>query len=406
MTRTHQAVIIGAGPAGLTAAAVLRDRGVEDVLIIDREQEAGGAPRHCGHRVFGLSQFKRLLSGPGYVRRLVQAAAGVPVLCGVTVTALHPGGKLDIVTPDGPERIAARCVLLATGARETPRAARLVSGGRPWGVLTTGALQQFVYLSGRKPFVRAVIVGTESVAFSALVTMRRAGIRPVAMLEPGRRVTTYRPAEWAAKLVFGTPVLTETKVTDIEGRARVEAVVIEHRGEKLRLPCDGIVFTGRFVPEAALVRASHLALDDATGGPRIDQYWRSSDPAYFAAGNVLRPVETAGVAALEGRAAALAMAENLAGRLPPPERAIPVEADEPIRFVYPQVIAQPGAPPGPLLFRARVSREVRGRLRLLVNGREAWSRRIHALPERRLRLPGRLVNPARLESVRVEIAPD
>lgn len=99
---------------------------------------------------------------------------------------------MRVLTPVGIQVLEAQRVLLALGTRETPRAARLVSGTRPWGVFTTGALQQLVYLAGFKPCTRAVIVGSELVSFSNLLTMRHAGIRPLAMLEESASVLAPR----------------------------------------------------------------------------------------------------------------------------------------------------------------------------------------------------------------------
>ena len=175
--KRHDVLILGAGPAGLSCAARLAELGVRDIVILERETAAGGVPRHCGHTAFGLREFRRLMSGPAYAKQLVASASNIGVRTRTTVTAIAPGGIVDIVDPEsGPDRIAGRAVLLAFGVRETPRSARLVSGDRPWGVTTTGALQQFVYLEHRKPFQRAVVVGSELVAFSALLTLRHAGI--------------------------------------------------------------------------------------------------------------------------------------------------------------------------------------------------------------------------------------
>lgn len=386
MTR-HDVIIVGAGPAGLSAARRLAELGIKDVLLLERESAAGGVPRHCGHTGFGLVEFHRPLHGPDYARRLVDLAAPAQIRTGTTVTRLLPGGEIEVVGAGGPERLAARAVLIATGARETPRSARLVGGTRPWGVTTTGALQQLVYLAGARPFDRAVIVGSELVSFSAILTLRHAGITPVAMLEENARITARRPADWIARALFRVPVLTEARLIAILGQRRVEAVEIERRGSHEQIACDGIVFTGRFVPEAALLPASPIEIDPATGGPSIDQHWRCSDPAYFAAGNLLRPIETSGTAWTEGRRAAECIAAALAGRLPAPARELRIAWAEPLRYVYPQRLSLPSAPDQKPVLRARVSRPVSGRLALLADGRELWSRRLSVLPERRIVIP-------------------
>ena len=146
--------------------------------------------------------------------------------------------------------------------------------------------------------------------------------------------------------------------------AKVEGVEIERDGRRRRIACDGVIFTGQFRPETAMLATSHLALDPATGGPMIDQYWRASDPAYFVAGNLLRPVETAGVALAEGRAAAQSIAASLGGRLPAAERMIALSAAAPLKYIYPQRLALPLASLSPLLLKARIQRRARGRLRL------------------------------------------
>jgi hypothetical protein len=128
-------------------------------------------------------------------------------------------------------------------------------------------------------------------------------------------------------------------------------------------------------------------MDPGTGGPMIDQHWRASDPHFFVAGNLLRPVETAGVAWAEGRAAADAIAAGLTGNLPAPSRIVSLSSEAPLKYVYPQRLAYPLGEVSPLMLKARVSRGARGRIRLMADGQELWSRAMTALPERRLSIP-------------------
>lgn len=401
---THDVLILGAGPAGLAAAAELKRLGVRDVVVIEREQQAGGVPRHCGHLGFGWKEFRRVLSGPSYAKRLVQAAAGIDVRTGTTALSLEPGGHVHIVSPEGQATITGRRVLLALGTRETPRSARLVSGSRPWGVFTTGALQQLVYLARTQPCKRAVIVGTELVAFSNLLTMRHAGIKPVAMLEPGDHVMAPAPGDWIARIAFATRVLTRTRVVAIHGTRTVTGVEIERAGERSVLACDGVVFTGRFVPEAAIVKVSHLALDAGTGGPVVDQYGRCSDPDYFVAGNLLRPVEASWTAWGEGRAVAHAIAASLHGALPAATRLIALEPQSPVRYVCPQRLAAPAPLPAALPFNARMVHATRGCLRVLAGKRVVWNQERRFLPERRIDLPFDTTHLGSTESLAVDFA--
>lgn len=400
----HHVLIIGAGPAGLSAAAQLATLGVRDVVVLEREQYAGGVPRHCGHTGFGWREFARLLTGPSYAKRLVESARNVRVRTGVTVLRVESDGVVHLATPSGPATLKGQRILLALGTRESPRAARLVSGTRPWGVLTTGALQQMVYLAGLRPFERAVIVGSELVSFSNLLTMRHAGIRPVALVEEGPRIIAPGPARAIARLVFGARVLTGMRIVAVHGGTHVSGVEVEGEGQREVLACDGVVFSGRFVPESAILRSSHLLLDPATGGPVVDQYGRCSDPTYFAAGNLLRSVEPSWTAWEEGRAVARCMAASLRRELPDAERFVSMHAEGAVRYVCPQRIAQPAPLPPALPINLRVSREVHGRLRLRSSAREVWGAQRQLLPERRILIPALSHLPADIDSLTVEVS--
>src|SRR4051794_36445163 len=161
-----QVLIVGAGPAGLSAAAELARTGRGDVLVLEREAEAGGIPRHSHHTGFGRRDLHRILTGPGYARRLVDraAGAGAGIRTSAMVTGWAEDGSAEVTSPDGRFRVDAGAVLIATGARERPRSGRLVPGDRPDGVFTTGQLQNHVHRSRGRPGRRAVVVGAELVS--------------------------------------------------------------------------------------------------------------------------------------------------------------------------------------------------------------------------------------------------
>lgn len=407
MTHSSDVLILGGGPAGLSCARALRGLGIHGVVLLEREGELGGIPRHCGHVGFGLREFGRIYSGPDYAKRLAdEAAAGADLRLRMTALTLEPGGLVRATGPNGPEDFQANAVVLALGARETPRSARLISGGRPFGVMNTGALQQFVYLRGKRPFERPVIIGSELVAFSTLLTLRHAGLKPLAIIEENARIIAREPGTWVARLGFGVPVLTGTRLLRIIGRDRVTGIEIDRGFGPEQMECDGVILTGKFRPETALIAPSHIEIDPGTSGPSIDGYFRCSDHHYFAAGNVLRGIETAGQCWREGRAVADMVIAGLEHRLPLRQPDAHVTLQGPLAYVYPQRIYRDAPTTNPLLFKARVARAVRGRLSVVVDGSVVWSRRISALPERRIawRLPARDMRTCQQVSVELDAA--
>jgi thioredoxin reductase len=336
-------VVVGAGPAGLTAARELaRDR---RVLVLDRESEAGGIPRHSDHLGYGVRDLRRVMTGPAYARRLLAAAldAGAEVRTEATVTGWSGERTLDVTSPQGRLAVTGDALVLATGARERPRSARLVAGDRPAGVLTTGQLQNLVHLQHRAPGARAVVVGSELVSWSAVLTLREAGTETVLMTTEHERGETWSALRAGARSALRVPLATRTRVVRVVGKDNVEGVEIRNlrTGQTRVVACDVVVFTGDWIPDHELARLAGLDLDPGTRGPRVDAALRTSRAGVFAVGNVVHPVDTADVAALDGRHVADHVRRWIDAREPgrPGARIV---AAEPFRWVAPSLLA-PGA---------------------------------------------------------------
>ena len=142
-------LIIGAGPAGLSAAIELKKSGVANVRVVEREKYAGGIPRHSHHPGYGIRDLKRFLSGPKYAKYYLDKAKqlGVEVSTTTTATDWVDKNTIKLTSPSGLEQVSAKAIVLATGARERGRSARAVAGKRPTGIYTTGSLQQATYSS-------------------------------------------------------------------------------------------------------------------------------------------------------------------------------------------------------------------------------------------------------------------
>ena len=384
------------------------------MLVADRESAPGGVPRHSWHTGYGLRDLRRVMTGPAYARSLVSAAlsAGAELRLGTTVTGWAPGPDgshaVTMTSPAGRQAVQAAAVLLATGCRERPRTARLVPGDRPAGVMTTGELQQRVYLGGERLAGRALVVGAEHVSFSAARTLEHAGANVVALVTEHERQQSYAAFRFGAAVRWRVPVWTCSAVRRIAGRGRLEGVEVAdvRTGAARFVPCELVVFTGDWIPDHELARLAGLAMDPGTRGPAVDTTLATSAPGMFAAGNLVHAAETADIAALSGRHAARHIAAFLGGEGAAggpgaaagsgvaaagsgwaPGARLPVLAEPPLRWISPNAIGSAAPPPlGRFVLRSAVFRrgvrlEVRQDGRLLARSRPA-----RLIPERPVHL--------------------
>jgi hypothetical protein len=269
--------------------------------------------------------------------------------------------------------------------------------------MTTGELQQRVYLGGERLAGRALVVGAEHVSFSAAVTLAHAGADVVALVTGHERQQSYAAFRFGAAVRWRVPVWTSSAVRRIAGRGRLEGVEVAdvRTGAARFVPCELVVFTGDWIPDHELARLAGLAMDPGTRGPVVDTTLATSVAGVFAAGNLVHAAETADIAALSGRHAARHIAVALHGGLeggPAPGLArgpgaraaaapVPVLVEPPLRWISPNAIGSAAPPPlGRFVLRSAGFRrgarlEVRQDGRLLVR-----TRPVRLIPERPVHL--------------------
>ncbi|MFE4950181.1 NAD(P)/FAD-dependent oxidoreductase [Leifsonia sp. NPDC056665] len=377
---TPTVLIIGGGPSGLRAAAELGPRVEGQVLVVERESVAGGIPRHSDHPGYGIRDMGKFISGPKYAHILRQRAskAGAKIMVNTMVTDWAGDLAVNATSPQGRITIQARVVILATGARERPRPARLIPGDRGHGVYTTGNLQNVVHLKHNKVGKRAVIVGSELVSWSAALTLKHVGCRTVLMTTEYPKPDAYFFFSKPGKIFFNTKIATRTKVTRIIGKPEVQAIEIENldTGKRDLIECDTVILTGDWIPDNELVRSAGLPVDPSNRAPVVDETLQTTRPGLFAIGNMLHPVDTADIAALDGAAVADHVLRYLAG-VAPHRSPLDVGTEAPLRWVSPSRVNLNGSEPP------------RGRLLL-------WTDRFVAFPKVVLKQQGSVVARKRL----------
>ena len=401
-------IVVGAGPAGLAAAIRLRELGIEDVLVIEREKRAGGILRQCIHDGFGLTRFGETLSGPEYAQRFLDLAEqmNIPVLENTAVLDITREKEVTAVSrTHGWMRFQAGAVVLAMGCRERTRGAIQIPGSRPAGVMTAGVAQSYINLHNIKVGDNAVILGSGDIGLIMARRLTLEGVRVQAVLEVLPYASGLPRNIQQCLDDYGIPLHLSHTVVDIRGTGRLESVVAARVDER-RLPvagsereffCDTLILSVGLIPENELSLGAGVILDPRTRGAVVDENFQTGVPGIFSAGNVLHVHDLVDFVSLEAEALAESVAEHVrSGRLRPCP--VVVEAGPDIGYVLPQRVS--GGKDFTLSLRVRSPRK-ECTVALRQNGRTILEKRLHkAIPAEMIRIPvkaGTLRGDAKLE---------
>ena len=344
-----QAIIVGGGPAGLAAALRLKEKGVNDILILERERLLGGILRQCIHDGFGLTRFGESFSGPEYAQRFIDKVAQAGIECITDCTVLDVTGNKVVTAVSrnhGMLQIQADAVLLTMGCRERTRGALATPGHRPAGVYTAGVAQNYINLQNIMVGKEVVILGSGDIGLimARRMTLEGAHVKGVYEVQP---YPSGLPRNIEQCLNdYNIPLHLSHTVVEIRGRERLTSVVVAQCDERFRpiagteqeIPCDTLILSVGLIPENELSLAAGVELDPRTRGAFVDEHCQTNVPGVFAAGNVLHVHDLVDFVSLEAEALADSAAEYLlTGSLP--ECNLEVKAGANVGHVIPQRIS-------------------------------------------------------------------
>ena len=364
MMKNADLVIIGGGPAGLAAAIEARRRGVENLLILERDSELGGILNQCIHNGFGLHTFKEELTGPEYAARFIQQAndLGIPYKLDTMVLDLAADKTVTAMNrTDGLFQLHPKAVVLAMGCRERPRGALNIPGYRPAGIFTAGTAQRLVNMEGYLPGRKVVILGSGDIGLimARRMTLEGAEVQVVAELMPYSGGLKRNIVQCLDD--YGIPLKLSHTVVDIQGKERVEGVTLARvengrpvPGTEEHYDCDTLLLSCGLLPENELSRAAGVQLSPVTGGPSVNESLETSIPGVFAAGNVLHVHDLVDYVSEEAGAAGAHAAAYIqsAGREPQAD-ALPVLCRNGVRYTVPSTV-RPACVDDKLTLRFRV----------------------------------------------------
>ncbi len=343
-------VIIGGGPAGMSAAVAAYESGIRDILILERDENLGGILQQCIHNGFGLHKFGEELTGPEYAWKYEQKVRelNIPVKLNTMVLDITEDKVITATNcVDGIFQIQAKAIILAMGCRERAKGALNIAGYRPAGIYSAGTAQKFVNIKGYMPGKNVVILGSGDIGLimARRMTLEGAKVNAVCELMPYSGGLARNIEQCLND--FNIPLKLSHTVVEIHGKERVEGVTIAKVDDKRRpimetkefIPCDTLLLSVGLIPENELTKSAGIDISGITNGAVVDQDRQTSVEGIYACGNVLHVHDLVDFVSEEAEIAGRAAADYIKGEKSDAVD-VNIKTDGKIRYTVPQKITK------------------------------------------------------------------
>lgn len=339
-------VVIGGGPAGLAAAISAKKNGINNVLIIERNESLGGILNQCIHDGFGLEIFKESLTGPEYAHKYISEVKklGIPFLVNSMVIEITKDKEVVVCNSDGLQRIKAKTIIIATGCRERTRGAISIPGTRPAGVYTAGVAQKYINIMNHKVGNNVLILGSGDIGMIMARRLTLEGAKVEAVVEIVDYVSGLPRNKVQCLDDFNIPLYLNYTVAEIKGKQRVSSVIIAQVDEKRNpiestkkeIKCDTLLLSVGLIPETELLKMADAQIDLNTNGAIVDKNLQTTVSGIFSCGNSLHVHDVADFATIEAEETGKNAALYVKGKLA--DCKIKVMPGKGIKYVLPHFI--------------------------------------------------------------------
>ena len=363
--KTVDLVVIGSGAAGMAAAIEAKKNGIDDILILEKDERLGGILNQCIHNGFGLTEFKEELTGPEYLQRFVDVVKemGIPYKLNSQVIGLS---KDKVVTysnkEDGLVKLQAKAIVMATGCYERNAGAIMLPGDRCSGVITAGTAQRYLNINGLMVGKKVVILGSGDIGLimARRLTLEGAKVLCVSELMPYSAGLNRNIQQ--CLIDFNIPLYLSRTVSKViaNKEGRLEKVILSAVNDKLQIipgtemefECDTLILSVGLIPYIQLLNYIDCPTS-STRGAIVNQYMETEIEGIFTAGNCLHVHDVVDFVSDEARLAGRSAALYLQNKINNKVNRIAIKPGNGLSYVLPQFILEDSLEDIVIKFRVR-----------------------------------------------------
>ena len=340
-------LIIGGGSAGMAAAIQAKKEGIDDILIVERDENLGGILNQCIHNGFGLAEFKEELTGPEYLSRFVDQVEElhIPYMTNTMVINMTKDKIVTLSNKDkGVEVVKAKAIVMATGCYERGAGAIQIPGDRCAGIITAGTAQKYLNIHGYLCGKRIVILGSGDIGLimARRLTLEGAKVICVSEIMPYSNGLNRNIAQCLND--YDIPLYLSRSVSKVIGKDRLEKVILSAVDEKMQfipgtemeIECDTLILSVGLIPYISLLDNIECPTS-STKGAKVNEHMETMIDGVFSCGNCLHVHDVVDFVTDEGRLAGHGAAQYLKGELKGGKKIVVTPKDG-ISYVVPQEI--------------------------------------------------------------------
>ena len=271
----YDLIIIGGGAAGMNCAIFGKLSGIENILLIEKEETLGGALTKGDYNLSERSNF----TGEEYREKKLGEYNNLDIDTYLDTAVLNIEDDRKVICTSrerGIEKIKGRAIIIANGGKEVGLNKLMVTGDRCSGILTVGMTEKILNM-GLLPGKEVMIYGTDNIyKIYNKLKKNNVNIKGVICEKLGDQILGL-----TKNLYLGY------KLEEVIGNGRLEEIKVSKNLKGEYIDCDTLILAKPMVCDGVVSLRSGLKMNPSTMGPEVSNEYMTSKNGIFACGNAI-----------------------------------------------------------------------------------------------------------------------